>query len=143
MNVKIKKLSSTAIIPKYQTKGSVAFDICSDVNTIVFVGEQVKMIKTGISIQVPDGYALSVRQRSGLSKTYPNYLAIGVGTIDSDYRGEILVPINNNSYFNWNIRRGDRIVQGIIHPIVQVEFEEVNKLDETERGEDGFGSTGK
>jgi len=70
-------------------------------------------------------------------------LAIGVGTIDSDYRGEILVLINNNSYFNWNIRRGDRIVQGIIHPIVQVEFEEVNELDKTERDINGFGSTGK
>jgi len=143
MKVKIKRLSPTAIIPKYQTKGAAAFDICSDMDIWTHVGDSKPvMIKTGISIQVPEGYVLSVRQRSGLSKLYPNYLAIGVGTIDSDYRGEILVPVINEGFYSWHIKRGDRIVQGIIHPILQVDFEEVNELDKTERGIGGFGSTG-
>lgn len=142
MIVKIKKLHKDAIIPKYQTDGSAAFDICSYENLIIQPGDEYT-IHTGISIQVPEGYVLSIRQRSGLSLFYSNYLVISVGTVDSDYRGEILVPIINRSLLQWYIKRGDRIVQGIIHPIVQVEFEEVNKLDETERDTNGFGSTGK
>lgn len=147
MNVKIKKLHKDAIIPKYQTEGSAAFDICSNMDAKIYYHDYIPktMIRTGISIEVPKGYVLSIRQRSGLSKIYPNYLAIGVGTVDSDYRGEIFIPVVNRNRFSytWIIKRGDRIVQGIIHPIVQVEFEEVNELSETERGEDGFGSTGK
>lgn len=142
MNVKIKKLHKDAIIPEYQTEGSVAFDICSNVNKLVYSSFQA-IINTGISIQIPKEYALSIRQRSGLSITYPNYIVIGVGTIDFDYRGEILIPIINRSKLNWDIKHGDRIAQGIIHPIVQVEFEEVNELSETKRGKNGFGSTGK
>ena len=142
MNVKIKKLHKDAIIPKYQTNGSMGFDICSNVNKLVYSGFQ-SIINTGLSIQVPEGYGLSIRQRSGLSIKYPNYITIGVGSIDSDYRGEILIPILNRSNFNWDIKHGDRIAQGIIHPIVQANFIEVDELDKTTRGENGFGSTGK
>ena len=142
MNVKIKKLHEDAIIPKYQTIGSAAFDICSYENLIIQPGDKYT-IHTGISIQVPEGYVLSIRQRSGLSLFYLNYLAISVGTVDSDYRGEILIPVVNRSYLEWYIKRGDRIIQGIIHPIVQVEFEEVNELSKTKRDINGFGSTGE
>jgi len=145
MKVKIKKLNEDAIIPEYQTEGSAAFDICSNMNARIYYHAYTpKMIRTGISIEVPKGYVLSIRQRSGLSKIYPNYLAIGVGTVDSDYRGEIFVPVINENRFSytWDIKHGDRIVQGIIHPIIQAEFEEVNELSKTDRGKAGFGSTG-
>ncbi len=139
--MRIKRLTNTAIIPEYQTKGSAAFDICSDIDISIAMNE-LKMVTTGIAVEVPKGYVLSIRQRSGLSVKYPNYLSIGVGTIDSDYRGELFVPIINKHLYNWNIKRGDRIVQGIIHPVIQVKFYEVNELSKTERGESGFGSTG-
>lgn len=142
MKVKIKKLHKDAIIPEYQKVDDAGFDICSDIDTNIYPGNKPKMITTGISIEVPKGYVLTIRQRSGLSIIYPNYLSIGVGTVDSGYLGEIFVPVVNNSSSVWGIKRGDRIVQGIIHPIIQAQFEEVNELSKTDRGEEGFGSTG-
>jgi len=101
------------------------------------------MVNTGIAVRIPDGYEMTVRQRSGLSKLFPNYIAIGIGTIDIGYVGEIIVPIvNNTKDKNFIINIGDRIAQGIVSPVLNPEIVEVNELIPTERGSNGFGSTG-
>jgi len=141
----IKKLHEDAVIPKYATEGSVAFDICALEDNILIYGMGVRLIRTGLAVSIPEGYEMNVRARSGLSIKYPNYIAItGGGTIDSDYRGEIKVPIViNNSKSRWDIKKGDRIAQCLIKKVEYVLMEEVDELDETKRGTGGFGSTGK
>ena len=140
--LKLKKLHKDAIIPQYQTEGSVGFDLHSITNLNLKSGEKA-IIKTGLAVEVPKGYEMQVRQRSGLSISYPSYICIGVGTIDSDYRGEIIIPVINNNAGRFIVRKGDRIAQGIIAPVIQCEIKEVEELNETERGQNGFGSTGK
>jgi dUTP pyrophosphatase len=140
--LKFKKLSKNAIIPQYMTEGSVGFDIHSLIDMILAPGG-VGTITTGLAVEIPCGSELTIRQRSGLSKNYSNYIAIGIGTIDQDYRGEIMIPVvNNNEFHSFEIKIGDRIAQGIISPIIKCVIEEVDKLSDTERGEGGFGSTG-
>ncbi len=141
MKLKIKKLDERAIIPEYMTKGAVAFDICSiDYYTVY---RTVVKIHTGIAVALPEGYEINVRARSGLSLMYPNYLVIaGGGTIDSDYRGEIVCPVINTMYSKWEIVPGDRIAQCIVAPIQKCELEVVDKLPVTKRGAGGFGHTG-
>ena len=143
MKIKFKKLRENAIIPKYMTDGSVGFDICA-ANNMTLAPQGVGIVNTGIAVQIPENTELTIRQRSGLSIRYPNYIEICIGTIDFDYRGEILVPvINNNPSFNFVIKAGDRIAQAILSPIIRAEIEEVDELDDTGRGAGGFGSTGK
>ena len=141
--LKIKKLKQDAIIPQYSTKGSVAFDI-SSLEKYALAPDRLIMVHTGLAVAIPEGYEMNVRARSGLSLKYPNYVAIaGGGTVDSDYRGEIIVPVYNHTDETWVIEKGDRIAQCIVSPIVRCLFDEVIELDETERNTGGFGSTGK
>lgn len=140
--IKFKKLSDDAIIPEYMTEGAVGFDIYSTISFILAC-EGVGTVTTGLAVQIPTNTELTIRQRSGLSKVYPNYIAIGIGTIDQDYRGEIMIPVvNNNPMDSFVINVGDRIAQGIVSPIVRCIVEEVDELTDTIRGEGGFGSTG-
>ena len=140
--IKFKKLHEYAIIPQYTTSGSVGFDIHSLYQHKIKPREM-KMVNTGLAVQIPEFTELTVRQRSGISRIYPNYIAIGIGTIDFDYRGQILVPIiNNNLTKAFYITEGMRIAQCILSPIIRATIEEVNELDQTERGTGGFGSTG-
>lgn len=141
MIVTVKKLDPKAIIPKYATKGSVAFDLYTIKEYKLFPKEAL-FVDTGLSFAIPRGYEMQVRQRSGLSLLHPNYLVIGVGTIDQDYRGEIRVPIKNWSSLEWKINEGQRIAQAVISPVKIVNLIEVDHLDETERGAGGFGHTG-
>jgi dUTP pyrophosphatase len=139
----IKKLRADAIVPKYMTKGAVAFDICAIENYIVY--KQLVMVHTGIAVAIPEGYEINVRARSGLSLKHPNYIAIaGGGTIDSDYRGEIIVPVVNNAFRSdgWEIKKGERIAQCIVSPVEVCNLIVVDDLPETERGAGGFGHTG-
>jgi len=150
----VKKLHKNAVIPKYQHKGDVGFDLSSVEDYNIKPGES-QMVKTGLSIKLPYGYEMTVRQRSGLSITYPNYIMIGIGTVDTDYIGEIMIPIINNRRDDKNfvIKIGDRIAQGIISPVLILEIYEVDELvptdkgfmitkNSTKRGTSGFGSTG-
>lgn len=140
----IKKLHEDAIIPQYATQGSVAFDICALQDYVVIKGTGVVKVKTGLAVAIPEGYEMNVRARSGLSIKYPNYIAItGGGTVDYDYRGEIMVPVINRSKERWEIQKGDRIAQCLINKVEYVLIEEVDELDETERGTGGFGHTGR
>ena len=143
MKLKIKRLQKDIVVmPKYMTSGSVAFDVRSIEDVALFPKES-RMIHTGLAVEVPIGYELQVRQRSGLSILHPNYIVIGVGTIDQDYRGEIMVPIINNNSISWTILQGDRIAQCVVSPIVKCDIVEVDELSETDRGAGGFGHTGK
>lgn len=143
MILKVKKLDENAIIPKYATKGSVAFDVCALDDMLIISGMPVVLVRTGLAFSIPEGYEIQVRQRSGLSVNYPNYLANCIGTIDSDYRGELKIPISINNRKRWNIKRGDRIAQCLLKKAEIPELLEVEELDETERGSGGFGHTGK
>ena len=130
-------------IPVYKTNGSVGFDIESNEDVIIKPGER-KLIHTGLYMEIPAGYELQVRPRSGLSLK-DGFVTI-LGTIDNDYRGEIgVIGVNINDTGYFQIDKGDRIAQGVLAPIEIAKFEKVNSIDElskTDRGTDGFGSTG-
>lgn len=153
MNVKIKLLSPNAVLPKYETEGAAGFDLTAleDVN---FAPGETRLVKTGLSIEIPRGYELQIRPRSGTSLRTPLRVANAPGTIDSDYRGEICVIMTNTSVSHVNlgthkiegwmkISSGERIAQGVICPVIQAKFEAVEELSVTDRGAGGFGSTGK
>ena len=146
MEIKIKRLHENAIIPKYATIGSAGFDFHSVDDIIIYPGETA-LVKTGLSFEIPINYELQVRPRSGMSLKTKLRVSNSPGTVDSDYRGEICIIMDNidiksNHRIPYEIKKGDRIAQGIICPIIQVVFEEVNELNKTERNTGAFGSTG-
>ena len=141
MKARIKLLTDTARVPTYATDGSAAFDIYADECGRVGHG-YVKPIKTGVSFEVPDGHVLKVYPRSGLSFKNGVRLANCTAIIDSDYRGELMVALTSDAE-GFTIAPGDRIAQGIIIPIEKTEFEIVEELSETVRGNNGLGSTGQ
>lgn len=142
MQIKFKKLCNDAIIPEYKTAGSAGMDICTIDEFILMPGER-KIFQTGLAVAVEDGYEVQVRARSGLSSKQGVTVINGVGTIDSDYRGQIGVPLVNLSDQQVHIHPGDRIAQLVVNKIEQPEIIVVDELGETIRGEGGFGSTGK
>lgn len=141
--VKIKKLRETAQIPTYGTEYAAGADIYADIeeNVTIKPGET-KMIPTGFSLEVPIGYAGLIYPRSGLSCKRGLAPANKVGVVDSDYRGEVMVALHNHSSIEQTIEVGERIAQIVITPYLKANFELVNELDETERAEGSFGSTG-
>ena len=143
--VKIKKLSSNSIaLPKYATAASAGVDLCADLKEplIVNPGENIK-IPTGLAIELPSPHMVGlVFARSGLASRFGVGLTNGVGVIDSDYRGEIQVLIQNLGSQPVTITPGERIAQMLFMPIFQALFEEVAELQDTPRGTGGFGSTG-
>lgn len=143
MKLKIKRMRDGALIPKRATAESAGLDLSAflDQDTVINPGEIVK-IPTGIAIGLEVGTVGLVYPRSGLSSKYGITLANCVGVIDSDYRGEILVPVINHSSSPFTIHNGDRIAQLVVSPILLPEIEEATELNETERGTGGFGSTG-
>ena len=142
-NVKIKKLNESAKIPTYGTDYAAGADLYALAEDIVTImpGET-KLIKTGISMEIPTGYAGLIYARSGLASKKGLAPANKVGVVDSDYRGEIMVALHNHSNEERQIENGERIAQFVITPYLKACFEEVDSLDDTERGENGFGSTG-
>lgn len=144
--VKVKRLTKTAIIPKYANHGDSGFDIHADVASPVEVWPgQRKLIATGLSVSVPVGYEMQIRPRSGLSLKNGITIVNTPGTVDSGYRGTISVILFNTCQEGLEpfiVNPGDRIAQGVICPVVRAEFIEADELDETERGDGGFGSTG-
>lgn len=144
MKVKVVKTEPRARIPYYATSGSAGFDFHSIDTITVPAGGTVK-VRTGIAMQIPEGYELQVRPRSGLSAKSKIRIANSPGTIDSDFRGEILIIVDNisqNQAEAFRINEGDRIAQGVLTPIEKADFEVVGDLDDSERGSGGFGSTG-
>lgn len=139
MNIRIQKTHKDAVIPKYQTKGSAGFDLHS-IEDITLLEGQTSLISTGLTVEIPEGYEMQIRSRSGLALKHGIFVLNGPGTIDSDYRGQIGIILTNAGK-NFSIKKGDRIAQGVVNKITQAEFEEVIEVSETERGKDGFGST--
>lgn len=143
MNIKIKKLNQNCITPKYMTAGAAAMDVfaCVDAAETLLPGER-RLIPTGFAMQLPKGYAAILCARSGLAFKNGVALANGVGVIDSDYTGEVKVALINNSDKPFTVENGMRIAQMMIIPVIHGVPFEVDELDETSRGDGGFGSTG-
>jgi dUTP pyrophosphatase len=139
--VKVKKLNADATIPHRARPGDAAFDLYS-VDDYLLGPESRESVHTGIAIQIPQGYEGQVRPRSGLAMKQGITVVNSPGTIDSGYRGEVVVILHNLGKDGFFIKKGMRIAQLAIRPVPQVEFEEVEELDESERGAGGFGSTG-
>lgn len=142
LGVKVKILNPDAIIPKYQTEEAAGFDLHSVEEKTVKAGER-EVIKTGLAVALPKGYELQVRPRSGLALKNGITVLNTPGTVDSDYRGELMVILFNTSKEDFAVKKGERIAQAIIKEILQADFAVVGELDSTERGVGGFGSTGK
>jgi dUTP pyrophosphatase len=144
MKVKVVKTEENAILPKYQTSGAAGFDFHSLNSVNIPAGSTIKL-RTGIAMQIPEGYELQIRPRSGVSAKTKIRIANAPGTIDSDYTGEIMIIIDNisqNQADSFRINQGDRIAQGVLKQVERAEFEVVGELDDTDRGSGGFGSTG-
>ena len=143
MKVKIKKIGTQSGLPNYETLGSAGMDLSASLEErIVLEPGERHLIPTGIAIQLPQGYEAQVRPRSGLAVKYGIGMVNSIGTIDSDYRGEIKVPLINHGSEPFVIQPGDRIAQLIVARYERVEWEQVLELDDTERGEGGFGHSG-
>lgn len=143
MSVKIKKIREGAKIPVYGSEGAAACDVfaCIEKDVVVKAGETVK-ITTGIAMALPEGTGMFVLPRSGLATNQGLRPANTPGLCDSDYRGEYIVSLHNDSREDSIIHNGDRIAQLMLLPYYKALFKEVAELDKTERGEGGFGSTG-
>jgi len=145
INVKVKRMTSNSLpIPRYATASSAGVDLCADIkdSLVVMPGESIK-IPTGLAIELPSQFVVAlVFARSGLASRFGMGLTNGVGVIDSDYRGEIQVLLQNLGQQGVTINSGDRIAQMVFMPVFHALFEEVLELNETPRGEGGFGSTG-
>lgn len=143
MNVKIKKLNEKAIIPTYGSPYAAGADLyaCIESKEIIKPNET-KLIKTGLAIELPVGYAAFIYARSGLASKRGLAPANKVGVVDCDYRGEIMVALHNHSSIEQAVEPGERIAQMVIAPYITAEFEEANELSDTVRGAGGFGSTG-
>lgn len=143
MQIKITKLHEKAILPDYQTAGASGADLhaCLD-EPIVLEPMERRMVPTGLAMTIPEGFEVQIRARSGLSIKHGVTAINGVGTIDSDYRGEIGLLLVNLSNETFTIEPGMRISQMVLSKYEKITWQEVSNLDETARGSGGFGSTG-
>ena len=140
MKLKVKNISDNPL-PCYKNTGDAGMDICAseDMRVPPF---NWKLIPTGIYLEIPEGYEVQVRSRSGLAVKHGLMVLNSPGTIDSGYRGEIGVILMNHNHFSYKVKKGDRIAQLVMVPIIIAEIEEIIELSTTERNEGGFGSTG-
>lgn len=147
MNVKITRLSDNfndLPLPAYATEGSAGMDICAAViENVIIEPFSTVLIPTNLAIELEKGYECQVRSRSGLAIKNGIFALNAPGTVDSDYRGEIKVILSNFSKEPFEVKRGDRIAQLVFNRYEKAQLIEVTSLQETERGEGGFGSTGK
>lgn len=140
--MKIKFVSEDGFEPARATSGSAGFDLRSTDSDVISPGYR-KAFGTGVSAAIPPGFVGKVYSRSGHGFNHGVSLVNGTGIIDSDYRGEIKVSLINRGHDFFEVKRGDRIAQIIFEKVEDVELEKVTVLDVTERGENGFGSTGE
>ena len=139
MKIQIKKLNSKAKLPEYAHLGDAGMDLFSVESVTIKPGEKV-VCQTGIAMKIPDGYVGLIWDKSGIASK-GGVKTMG-GVIDSGYRGEVRVVLQNLSKEDYNIKEGDKIAQMLIQKVESPQIEEVEELDDTERGEGGFGSTG-
>ena len=144
LKVKIKKLNDKAVLPTYGSPYAAGADLyaCLDDETIIEPGKTV-FIKTGLSMEIPVGFAAFIYARSGLACKKGLAPANKVGVVDCDYRGEVMVALHNQSDISQAVCPGERIAQLVIAPYYTADFEEADELSDTVRGDGGFGSTGR
>ena len=144
MNIKVKKLKPGATVPTMGSKFAAGADLYSAEDAdVVIEPSETKFIGTGLGMEIPEGYVGLVYARSGLACKRGLAPANKVGVVDSDYRGEIKVALHNHGKEAQTVEKGERIAQMVIAPYLAVNYEEADELSETERGEGGFGSTGR
>ena len=142
--VKVKKLKESAKLPVYGTEFSAGADLCACIDEPVTLAPgETKLISIGICMEIPVGYAGLVFARSGLASKRGLAPANKVGVIDCDYRGEFFVPLHNHGTVPQTVEPGERIAQMILTPYLTASFVEAESLSDTQRGEGGFGSTGR
>jgi len=148
MKLKLKplspKLGTELPLPSYATPGAAAMDLraCIDTPAVIPARGGRAAIPTGLALAIPEGYVGLIFARSGLASKFGVAPANCVGVIDSDYRGEIIVPLQNSGESDYSVRPGDRIAQLMLAPAIRARIEVVDELDGTQRGAGGFGSTG-
>jgi dUTP pyrophosphatase len=140
IKLKIKILNNDAKIPTYAHVGDAGMDLFTSRDVLIQAGK-IEKISTGIAIEIPDGYVGLIWDKSGLAMN-AGLKTLG-GVVDRGYRGEVIVGIVNVSDEDFVLKKGDKVAQMLIQKIENVEIEEVSELDDTSRGEGGFGSTGK
>ena len=144
VRILIKKISEEVITPKYKTEGSSGVDLSAFLNKkVVIKPNSSELIPTGLQVAIPEELEIQIRPRSGLAAKESMGVLNSPGTIDSDYRGELKIILFNHGDKDFIINNGDRIAQMVLVPILKMEFEEVDSLPDTVRGQGGFGSTGK
>ena len=131
-------------LPRYMTPDAAGMDVCAAVaqDTVLEAG-QIRLLPTGFAIALPTGYEAQIRPRSGLAVRHGIGMINSPGTIDSDYRGEVMIALINHGRSAFTVRRGDRIAQMVIQQAYQARLEVVERLDPTERSAGGFGHTGR
>jgi len=144
VKILIKKTNKEVITPKYKTNGSSGVDLSAFLDKkVVIKPNSSELIPTGLQVAIPEELEIQIRPRSGLAAKESIGVLNSPGTIDSDYRGELKIILFNHGNKDFIINNGDRIAQMILVPILKMEFEEVDSLPDTIRGQGGFGSTGK
>ena len=144
VKILIKKTNKEVITPKYKTDGSSGVDLSAFLEKkVVIKPNSSELIPTGLQVAIPEELEIQIRPRSGLAAKESIGVLNSPGTIDSDYRGELKIILFNHGKEDFIINNGDRIAQMVLVPILKMEFEEVDSLPETIRGQGGFGSTGK
>ena len=139
MNIKIKRIKN-GILPQYETEGSSGADCFARIDEVIrLLPNERKTIPLGFAVEIPEGYEMQIRPRSGLTS---HGILSQFGTIDSDYRGEVNAVIINNSNEDFMIEKYSRICQIVLAPVEKADWNEVDELSKTERGIGGFGSTG-
>ena len=142
--ISVKKLDERAVLPTYGSEfaaGADLYAVCDE--ELVFQPNETKFVKTGLAMEIPEGYAGLIYARSGIANKRGLAPSNKVGVVDADYRGEIMVSLHNHSNETQEISDGERVAQMVIAPFLAVEYNEVEELSDTERGLGGFGSTGK
>lgn len=142
--IAVKKLDEKAVLPTYGSEYSAGADLyalCEE--ELVFAPGETKFVRTGLAMEIPEGYAGLIYARSGLACKRGLAPANKVGVVDSDYRGEVMVALHNHSSVEQKITSGERIAQLVVTPFLKAEFFESEALSDTVRGEGGFGSTGR
>ena len=144
VKILIKKTNRKVITPKYKTDGSSGVDLSAFLDKgVVIKPNSSELIPTGLQVAIPEELEIQIRPRSGLAAKESIGVLNSPGTIDSDYRGELKIILFNHGKEDFIINNGDRIAQMVLVPILKMEFEEVDSLPDTVRGQGGFGSTGK
>lgn len=142
--IAVKKLDDRAVLPCYGSDYAAGADLYAVLDTPVVIGSgETKLIKTGLALEIPEGYAGLIYARSGLASKRGLAPANKVGVVDADYRGEVMVALHNHSNLPQTVEPLERIAQLVVAPFLRAEYFECEELSDTVRGEGGFGSTGR